>query len=87
MSENAIEKRLSLSQRYQITVFGKVDSSWSEWFGNLKLTTSEDKDGFPITRLSGVLPDQGALRGVLNKLWDLNLSLLSVKCNPYSSRR
>ena len=87
MSNDAIEKRQSHSQRYQITVFGKVDPSWSEWFGNLKVTTSVDKDGFPITRLSGALPDQGALRGVLNKLWDLNLSLLSVKCNPHSPRR
>lgn len=86
MSSDAIEKRLSHSHRCQITVFGKVDPSWSEWFGNLKITTSEDKDGFPITRFSGALPDQGALRGILNKLWDLNLSLRSVKCKPHSWR-
>ena len=87
MSVDVKEKRHYRSQHYQITVSGKLDQSWSEWFGNLEVTASIDKDGFPITRLSGVLPDQGALRGVLNKLWDLNLSLLSVKCNPYSSRR
>jgi len=45
----------------------------------MKLTAGVDKYGNPITRLTGILPDQGALRGVMNKLWDLNLSLLSVE--------
>ena len=73
-------------QRYQIIVYGKVDQSWSEWFGGLKLTGAVDRDGSPITRLTGTLPDQGALRGVLNRLWDLNLTLLSVKSKSHSSR-
>ena len=75
------------AQHYQITVYGTVDQSWSEWFGGLQLTAVVDKDGFPITRLTGTLPDQGALRGVLTRLWDLNLTLLSVKCTRHSSRR
>jgi len=64
---------------YRITVYGRVDPSWSEWFSDMKLTAGVDKYGNPITRLTGILPDQGALRGVMNKLWDLNLSLLSVE--------
>jgi len=66
------------AQHYQITVYGTVDQSWSEWFNGLALTSTADQDGLPITQLAGVLPDQGALRGILNRLWDLNLVILSV---------
>jgi hypothetical protein len=75
------------AQLYRITVYGKVDQSWSEWFSGLAITTSVDGDGMPITHLVGTLPDQGALRGILNSLWDLNLSLLSVNRNDPSSWR
>lgn len=87
MSTSGKEKSHLQAQDYQITVYGKVDQSWSEWFGGLKLTGAVDWDGSPITRLTGSLPDQGALRGVLNRLWDLNLTLLSVKNKSHSSRR
>jgi len=87
MSTKEKEKSHLLARHYRITVYGKVDQSWSEWFGGLKLTAVVDKDGVPITRLTGTLPDQGALRGILNKLWDLNLTLLSVKSIRYLSRR
>ena len=69
---------------YQITVYGKVDQSWSEWLGGLSLTTVDGPGDIPLTRLAGTLPDQGALRGVLNKLWDLNLTLLTIDCRDYS---
>lgn len=87
MSNSSREKSHLQAQNYQITVHGKVDQSWSEWFGGLTLTTSIDQDGTTITRLSGTLSDQGALRGILNSLWDLNLTLLSVKRKNQSSRR
>jgi hypothetical protein len=87
MSTSAKGKSHFQAQHYQITVYGKVDQSWSEWFGGLQLTAAVDKDGSSITRLTGTLPDQGALRGVLTRLWDLNLTLLSVKCERHSSRR
>jgi hypothetical protein len=85
-SEGKGKSRLP-AQHYQITVYGRLDPSWSEWFGGMKLTVSVERDGCPITRLTGTLPDQGALRGVLNKLWDLNITLLSVKSRTYLSRR
>ena len=87
MSTPGKGKRHLQAQHYQITVYGTVDQSWSEWFGGLQLTAAVDKEGFPITRLTGTLPDQGALRGVLTRLWDLNLTLLSVKCRRHSTRR
>lgn len=84
MSALGNEKNQLQARYYQITVYGKVDQSWSEWFGGLTLTTVEGPAGIPFTQLSGKLPDQGALRGVLNKLWDLNLTLLSVDCRDNS---
>ena len=84
MSTIGKEKNHLQTRYYQITVYGRVDQSWSEWLGGLTLTTVEGQRGVPFTRLTGTLPDQGALRGVLDKLWDLNLTLLSVNCGDNS---
>jgi hypothetical protein len=80
VSTRGKQKRRLQNRYYQIVVRGPLDPSWSEWFNGLKLTIGIDKNGMPITRLSGTLPDQGSLRGVLNKLWDLNITLLSMEC-------
>ena len=59
---------------YEIRVEGHLTDRWSTWFEGL--TIYNDPDG--ETRLSGVLPDQAALFGVLAKIHDLNLSVISV---------
>lgn len=63
---------------YEIKVRGAVDERWSEWFGGLTVAAEADDRPTPITTLTGRVPDQAALRGILNKLWDLNLTLISV---------
>lgn len=60
---------------YVISVEGHIGPVWSRWFDNL--TVEELDDG--TTRLDGVLTDQAALHGVLNKIRDLGLPLLSVQ--------
>jgi len=67
------------SRAYQITVEGKIDASWSDWLGGMQLVSRKEVDGMLVTTLSGVLTDQAALRGLLNRLWDLNLVLRSVR--------
>ncbi|HNT76685.1 MAG TPA: hypothetical protein PKH77_16870 [Anaerolineae bacterium] len=62
---------------YQITLRGTLDPEWAEWLHDMTITSAED-DGQPITTLTGPVADQAALRGILNKLWDLNLTLLGV---------
>jgi hypothetical protein len=62
---------------YRIRVRGKLDDRWSEWFSGLTITVEGDDP--PITMIAGAI-DQAALRGILNKIWDLNLALVSV--NP-----
>jgi len=63
----------------RITVKGKVDPSWSEWFGGMALGSCADVHGAPVTTLTGVIADQAALRGILTRLWDLNLTVISVE--------
>ncbi len=65
---------------YCITVQGRLDESWSRWFNGLTIECTSTDDSV-ITTLTGPLVDQPALRGLLNKLWDLNLILISVTRN------
>jgi len=63
---------------YQVVVDGKLDERWSGWFGGLAVTVTIASDGSPVTRLTASVPDQATLRGILSKIWDLNLSVRSV---------
>jgi hypothetical protein len=63
---------------YQIQVQGKLDEGWSEWFRGMTVAFECANDGSPVTTLTGPVADQAALRGTLNRIWDLNLTLLSV---------
>ena len=60
---------------YQIVVEDGLDARWATWFESL--TVADDEKGHTI--LIGPVVDQAALRGILNKLWDLNLTLVSVR--------
>jgi hypothetical protein len=66
---------------YQIIVEGSLDPGWSDWFGEMELAQTTGRDGNPVTVLTGSLADQAALRGILTRLWDLNLTLISVVRN------
>ena len=59
---------------YEIKIRGHLDPRWSEWFAGLKLTRLEGD----VTLLSGMVPDQAALHGLLERIRDLNLTLISV---------
>ena len=60
---------------YQIKVEGHVNLDWSAFFE--EITTQHTEDGQTI--LTGALPDQTALHGVLMRIRDLGLSLVEVK--------
>ena len=59
---------------YEIRVEGILDDRWAGWFGGLRVSG----DGTQ-TVISGLLPDQPALHGVLAQIRDLGLSLISVR--------
>jgi hypothetical protein len=63
---------------YQIVVSGELDVRWMDWLNNMERSISADKAGRPITVLTGPLADQSELRGLLIKIWDLNLELVSL---------
>ena len=62
---------------YRIVVEGEVNNSWFEWLENVDLEGEEQVEGCPVTVLTGRIPDQAALRGLLNRMWDLNLKIIA----------
>jgi hypothetical protein len=65
-----------MPEYYEIKIKGQLDEGWSESFAGLRLTYPEQD----VTLLSGQLPDQAALHGLLERIRNLNLSLISVIC-------
>ena len=59
---------------YQIRIKGHLGSQWTEWFGNLNITLEENGE----TLVTGPVVDQAALHGLLKKVRDLGMPLLSV---------
>lgn len=72
MEENKDHQNVSL---YQITIQGNLGSNWSHWFDSMAVISQANSD---LTILTGEIPDQPKLRGILNRLWDLNLNIISV---------
>jgi hypothetical protein len=60
--------------RYEIRLKGHLDSRWATWFDGLSL--SSENDGTTI--ISGLVTDQAALHGLLQKVRDIGLPLVSV---------
>ncbi|RKR29857.1 hypothetical protein [Arthrobacter oryzae] len=60
---------------YRIRVGGHLDDHWSAWFDCLALAREDDG----TTSLSGAVPDQAALHGLLTKIRDLGILLISVE--------
>ncbi len=75
------KKRLRLDQTasYQIRVQGMFPARWRDYIQGMDIIVEDDEE-CPVTMLTGRLPDQAALLGVLNFLYNQRLPLLSVEC-------
>ncbi len=69
-----------MSQPYEIVIHGHLSAQWSLMFEGLEITRLPDGN----TCITGSLPDQSALYGLLMRLRDLGINLISV--NPVSSK-
>ena len=65
---------LDQQQFYKIRVRGRLDSRWAIWLYGSEVQINPAN----ITTITVQIPDQSALRGILNRIWDLNLTLISV---------
>ena len=63
-----------MPEYYEIKVKGHLDARWADWFAGIELTHLEGAE----TLLAGWLEDQAALHSLLERIRDLNLTLLSV---------
>ena len=61
---------------YQIRIKGHLGHQWTDWFGGLTITLEDNGE----TLLTGPVVDQAALHGLLKKVRDLGMPLLSVNC-------
>jgi len=68
---------------YEIRMRGQLDDHWSAWFEGLTLTPLENGK----TLIAGPVQDQAALHGILAKIRDLDLHLLSVICIQVGAER
>ena len=88
---NELEPKPTPSQPvvYLIRIKGHLDSQWTDWFEGLTITLEEDGD----TLLTGPVVDQAALHGLLKKVRDLGMPLISVnqvqfqETHPYRSKK
>jgi len=73
---NYLKQKTDSSQPviYQIRIEGHLDAQWADWFSGLSVSLEENGD----TLLTGPVVDQAALFGLLKKIRDLGLPLVSV---------
>jgi hypothetical protein len=64
--------------RYEIRVEGHLDAAWADWYEGLTITNQESGEAL----LTGSLADQAALHGLLKRISNLGLTLISVIARP-----
>jgi hypothetical protein len=73
---NRIQPQHPTHTLYHIRLSSHLDLCWAEWFDGMRI--ANEPDGRCL--LAGLVADQAALHGLLNKIRDLGLTLLEVKC-------
>jgi hypothetical protein len=66
----------------RIKVAGLLDEKWSSWFSDMRIQVEKDDKEKEYSIISGIVKDQAALFGLINKIRDLGLSLFSIQVMP-----
>lgn len=64
----------NINTLYQIRLKGHLGAQWSEWFNGMTITLENSGD----TLLTGIITDQSQLHGLLKKIRDLGMPLISI---------
>jgi hypothetical protein len=72
--KQTFDEKYKQHQCYEIRIKGHLDDRWTDWFEGLTISLEEDGS----TLLTGLVVDQAALHGLLKKVRDLGMPLLSV---------
>jgi len=64
---------------YHIYIQGHLGENWSDWLQDFQIDRNENG----ITILTGPIVDQAALRGLLDRLFDLGVLILSIRCEKF----
>ena len=70
---------LNSQNRYEIKVYGQLDESWLDWFGEEKAHTEILADNSQVTTFSGIVMDQAGLVGLIRRLHGLGIVLISIR--------
>ena len=70
---------IKVGSTYEIHFQGRLEGEWTTWLGGLLHTTEVSSGDSQVTCLTIGVSDQAALRGMVNRLWDLNLTLICVR--------
>jgi hypothetical protein len=81
-NEQTFDEKHNQQPCYEIRLKGHLEARWAEWFEGLTITLEEDGN----TVLTGPVIDQAALHGLLKKVRDLGLPLVSVVQVQYCSK-
>jgi hypothetical protein len=77
---------VSIPLQYEIQVSGRIDPERAAWLGCLDLSIHCTPDGKTTSVLSGTLPDQAALFGLINLIRDMGLKLISIHSLEYQKQ-
>jgi hypothetical protein len=85
MDQRVDSPKLDRPARYEIKVPGRLDEFWSEWLEGMTIEVESGDQAPTVTTLTGEVPDQAALQGLISRLYSMGLSLISVNLLPSSA--
>ena len=79
LNSNIDHLQRSQPAKYQIKIQGRLNEIWSDWMDDLETNVLRQDEGNTITILTGIVKDQAGLHGLLNRIRDLSVPLISVQ--------